>query len=272
MYILLRKLLEGFISDNEIKRRDNIYENLKLISAEKIFSYIILFIVITVIIHSLSIETKHIFGIIISIIVLYLYIQKDTQDQLDTDEEYKLKYSFLNQFLFIDKPFLVYDGSENSNLYVADNEHPVSYLLESRVLVNYLYMIRDYATIHPPAYSALLHNVNNLLKNRIQLEKGLFNCAQTIDIVVDEQKDALNNFQSIIYRLPSTDHSNKRYESDFKLLSEILEAEIDHMRNICQIDQDEEVINNLDRPHGVDYGPSANPVESVDYSDHFNFV
>jgi hypothetical protein len=272
MYILLRKLLEGFIPDKSFERRDNIYENLRLINSERIFRYMLLFIVIIFIVHSLQIGVKHIFGIIISIITLYIYIQKDTQDQLDTDEEYKLKYNFLDQFLFVDKPFIVYDGNEESNLYVAQSEHPVSYLLESRILVNYLYMIRDYATIHPPAFNALLHNVNNLLKNRIQLEKGLVNCAQTIDIVVDEQKEALNNFQSIIYRLPSTDYSNKRYESDFKLLSEILEAEVDHMRNICRIDQGEEVINNLDRPHGVDYGPSANPVRSVDYSDHFNFV
>lgn len=272
MYILLRKLLESFIPDETFKRKDNVYENLKLISAERIFSYIVIFIVIVCIFHSIPIETKHMFAVIISIIVLYFYIQKDTQDQLDTDEEYKLKYNFLDQYLFIDKPYLVYDGSEESNLYVADSEHPVSYLLKSRILVNYLFMIRDYATIHPPAYSALLHNVNNLLKNRIQLEKGLVNCAQTIDVVIDEQKDALNNFQSIIYRLPSTDRSNKRYESDFKLLSEILEAEVDYMRNICRVDQEEDVINNLDRPFSVDYGPRPNPVGSVDYSDHFNFV
>lgn len=272
MYILLRKLLEGFISDSEIERRDNIYENLKLISSERIFGYIVIFFIIIFVIQCLPIETKHVFAIIISVIILYVYVQKDTQDQLDTDNEYKLKYKFLDQFLFVDKPFIVYDGSEESNLYIADSEHLVSYLLESPILVNYLYMIRDYATIHPPAYNALLHNINNLLKNRIQLENGLVNCSQTIDIIISEQKDALNNFQSIIYRLPSTDYSNKRYESDFKLLSELLQAEVDHMRNICRVDQEDEVINNLDRPHGVDYGPYPNPVGSIDYSDNFNFV
>lgn len=272
MYILLRKLLEGIIPDNEIKRRDNLYENLKLINSEKIFNYIILFIIIFLIIHSLSIEIKHIFGIIISIIILYIYIQKDTQTQLDIDEKNKLKYNFLHEFLFIDKPFIVYDQTEDSNLYLTQNEYNVSYLLESHILVNYLYMIRDYVTIHPPAFSDLLHNINNILKNKIQLKNGLVNCSQIIDIIIDQKKEALNNFQSIIYRLPSTYHSNKRYESDFKILSEILEAEVDHMRNICKIDQDKNIINNLHRPHNINYGPSANPIGSINYSDNFNFI
>jgi hypothetical protein len=272
MSILFRKLLESFIPDNSFEKRDNIYENLKLINEQKIFNYIVLFIVFIVIINSLPISINHIFGIIIAFTILYIYIQKDTQDQLDIDNDYKLKYSFLNQFLFIDKPFIVYDGNYNNNLYVSDNEHPVSYLLESNLLVNYLYMIRDYATIHPPAYSSLLHNINNILKNKIQLEKGIINCSQIIDIVVDEKKEALNNFQSIIYRLPSTYHSNKRYESDFKLLSEILEAEVDNMKKKCMDEQENNDINNLTRPNGIDYGPSSNPVGSINYSENFNFV
>jgi hypothetical protein len=133
-------------------------------------------------------------------------------------------------------------------------------------------MIRDYATIHPPAYSSLLHNINNILKNKIQLEKGIINCSQIIDIVVGEKKEALNNFQSIIYRLPSTYHSNKRYESDFKLLSEILEAEVDNMKKKCMDEQENNDINNLTRPNGIDYGPSSNPVGSINYSENFNFV
>ena len=135
MYILLRKLLEVFIPDSENKRRDNIYENLKLISTERIFSYMVLFVIIIFVVNLLPIEIKHIFAIIISIIILYVYVQKDTQDQLDIDEEYKLKYNFLDQFLFVDKPFIVYDGSEESNLYVADSEHNVSYLLESPISI-----------------------------------------------------------------------------------------------------------------------------------------
>lgn len=272
MYILLRKLLEGFISDNKIERRDNIYENLKLINSERIFNYIVLFIIIVVIAHSIPIEMKHIFAIIISIAVLYIYVQKDTQDQLDVDQELNLKHKFLNEFLFIDKPYIIYDGNENSDLYNTDSDRPVSYLFKSNIIVNFLYMNRDYAVIHPPAYNALLNNINNLLKNKIQLENGLVNCSQTIDIVIDLKKEALNNFQSIIYRLPSTNYSNKRYESDFKLLSEILQAEVDYMREQCRFDQEKEVENILDKPYGIDYGPNYNPIGSVDYSDHFNFV
>ena len=94
MYILLQKFLQSFIPDYKDDKRDNIYENLNLITPERIFNYIVLFIVIVVVVHSLPIEMKHIFAIIISAIILYIYIQKDTQNQLDVDGEYKLKYTF----------------------------------------------------------------------------------------------------------------------------------------------------------------------------------
>ena len=269
MYILLRKLLEDLVSLDKKEKRDNIYENLKLISSERIFNYIVFFIIIVVIVHSLSIETKHIFAIIISVIILYIYIQKDTQEQLDFDYENELKHKFLNEFLFIDKPYNIYDIDHNDELYIGDNEESISYLIKSRILINYLYNIRDYATLHPSAYNKLLYNINNILKNRIQLELGLVNCSQTIDIINDEKTNALNNFQSIIYRLPSTNVSNNRYKQDFKLLTQLLEAEIDYMKNLCNKLQNSKDINISDKPYGLDYGPKPS---SNDNYNTFDFV
>lgn len=272
MFLLLQKVIEGLIPNSERERKDNIYQNLNLVSKERIFRYIVIFIFILTVIFNLPFGPNHLYGIVIAMTVIYIYIQHDTQNQIDLDDDYKLKYDFINEYLFVDKPFIVYDQNEDTNLYNADNEQLVSYFNKSRLMVNYLYDIRDFVTFNPPAYNHMLQNINNILKNRIQLELGLVNCSQTIDISIQEKDNALNNFQSIIYRLPSTDFSNEQFERNFEVLSELLEAEISYMKELCRVDQESEVINTLDRPYGIDYGPKPNPTNAIDYSDRFNFV
>ena len=114
MFLLLQKVIEGLIPNSEREKKDNIYQNLNLVSKERIFRYIVIFIFILTVIFNLPFGPNHLYGIVIAMTVIYIYIQHDTQNQIDLDDDYKLKYDFINEYLFVDKPFIVYDQNEDT--------------------------------------------------------------------------------------------------------------------------------------------------------------
>ena len=64
MFLLLQKVIEGLIPNSEREKKDNIYQNLNLVSKERIFRYIVIFIFILTVIFNLPFGPNHLYGIV----------------------------------------------------------------------------------------------------------------------------------------------------------------------------------------------------------------
>ena len=247
----------------------NIYDAINVLPKERIFMYISYSIVILLIATNMNVGLNHIFAFLVTVIFVYMYIQKDVKEKVLINEDNQLKEKFLNEFLFTHQIFAKFDDDPESALKYPDQ--PISYLFKSRIIVNFLYDIRDYCIAHPPAYHSVLKNVNDLIKIRVQMENGVINCKEMIISAKEKRNAALNNFQSIIFRIPSTDTSNKLFQTRLKLFGELIEAEYKYIFELCNVDNNTHSLNVRSKPYGLEYGPNANPVNSYNWSPNFDF-
>lgn len=169
-----------------------------------------LFIPILIILFLRIIGISTTFIILIAIVSFYYFSNKNVKKQKD-------KVEFLSDIMY------------------NNEEEPYgvkSYLEFAPELVNFYYKNRDYIDYNLSSYRKSLENTNNLLKLEFDMNQVVKYPEQLFQNGLIQYRESLNNFHSIIYKLPSDTFSNYRLDDDLKELQKLLNRRLKNMTKI----------------------------------------
>ncbi len=180
-------------------------------------------------------------------LVLFLYLA----DRNLIIEEAKL--DFLNSMIYNDE---------------SDYYDKKSYLSMDPKIIDFYYNLKDYIDFNLSAYRKSLESTNNLLNIEYDMQNFIRYPAQLFDTALLEYKEALNNLQSVIYKLPSNIVSNERFNDSLLQLKQLLNVHLNKLSTI---------ISNDDKEYGFTMYSSPTPFKLVSdlhdrlYSPHYSF-
>lgn len=148
-----------------------------------------------------------IIGLIVALIVIYYRVDKRKTIISDTygELEYRLK--------------TLYPKPENFHM-DAD-------------LINIYYNMRNFRKYNSEGYDESLVAVDNLLKLESEIEAGAFHCKENLDVMKDLLNKALNQFHSIIFKLPEQVYLMRKHKRALNALHILLRRHIDDVVRKC---------------------------------------
>lgn len=131
-------------------------------------------------------------------------------------------------------------------------------------ILNFFYNMKDFRTFHSEGYDESLVACDNMLKLVSEMEGGVYNCKENLDVIKDEVNKALNHFQTIIFRLPSDIMYQRRHKRALNALHVMLRRHVDNMVQLCnkQYGTGPKEIDRIKMPNkGTDFYPARGYTE-----------
>ena len=98
---------------------------------------------------------------------------------------------------------------------------PENFHIDVEVL-NFYFNMKDFRKYHSEGYDESLVATDNMLKIVTEMEGGVYNCAENLQIVRDQMNKAMNHFQTIVFRLPTDIMIQRRHKRALNALHVIL--------------------------------------------------
>jgi len=182
-------------------------------------------------------------------ITFYYYSTKNAK-------ELNEKLSFLNSILF------------------EDNEEPfnqISFLEYEPKLTDFFFDIKYYIDDNLTAYRKSLLATNNILRYGYNLENNLMQQPEQLyTLILQEYKEALNNFQSLIYKLTSHQVNNDLFQRNMEKLKNLLDKQLEKAKIKIKDGYNKYDLNiwSLPNPNNLEL---ANDIKDKNYSPHYSF-
>lgn len=190
----------------------NIYDIINKTPKYNIIIYIFIIFLIYSFINKLTIRLNEILIFLISIVLIYFLIIKDYTQFIEYTQQKKRQLNFLEKLMF-------------------NMPNKKSYLYLNPYLVDFFYNMREYSNLNITAYTNSLLHCDNLIKLDYQTNLGLNDIRDNYQIAIVEKNNALNEFNSIIYSLTSSQISYKKFSKSIIILHELLN---NHIMNISK--------------------------------------
>ena len=217
-----------------------------------------------------NIKINHIFAIIISCSIIYFLLRYDYFSFINYTTTKKMELKFLNKLLFENTKW---DTVNNSNITDPFKLFKKSYLYLNPVLVDLFYNIREYIQYNSFSYINSLIHCNNVIEFDFNSKNGLNNKYENYEIAINESKKAINELNSIIYKLPVSIETNKKFSDTINKLHGLLNT---HIKNIANVFKDSNIVNEInigsmpDNFYDEYFFIGANDTKTDDYNSIFN--
>lgn len=220
----------------------NIYDIMTKLPAYNIIIYIFIIFIVFFILNKLTIRLNEILFFLISTLLIYFFIQKDYSDFIKFTDNKKLQLEFLHKLIFNSR--FVDDASLLNNLLKPEDKSNLSYLYLNPLIVQFYYDIRYTVRYNSSAYIRSIIHTNNLLAINYKSKFGLNRSYLNFETAIVESQSALNELNSVIYKIPSTIISYKKYNDSIKLLhSLVLEVLLDTANDFKNDNKTQELNN-----------------------------
>jgi len=179
-----------------------------------IFKYILIFLLIFFLLRNVSIGLNIILIIFITLLAIsFLYEKNVISDEIEEKRQHIKKQS----------------------VFPSPKE---KYLNSNEDLNDFLFSIQDFYQYNPQAYEEMIDNINAFLRiNELIVDKEVKYPNSYYLIAASKKENALNNLQSIIYKLPNDPDLTDKLDRSHKRLASILLEYINGMYYACQINR-----------------------------------
>lgn len=127
--------------------------------------------------------------------------------------------------------------------------------------------VSDFKEYNPESWKALILSIDNVLKLHKDMENGVRECKENLDVARGFMNDAMNHMHSYIFSLPSSVVMNEKLIKNVDRLHLLLRRHIDAMARICQAQYKKEGINSRQHPFS-NYGPR--PIDALNFNSQFD--
>lgn len=169
--------------------------------------------------------------------------------------EFNKKLNFLKD--------LFYNGNE-------EDYDGRSYLTMDPEIIDFYYDNRFYINDNLTAYRKSLENSNNLLRLRFEIDENLMrDPEQLYRTALMEQRESLNNFHSLVYKLVSHDVNNQIFYNNLEKLKLLLNKNINFIKDrLKQYNKNQLTIWSIPNLDAIN---DENDIGDKYYSKHFSF-
>jgi len=236
-----------------------INEILNTVSKENKTIYLFIFIFCLYIFTNIfNITLSTIFGIVISIIIIYWMYDKTKNDISSFNNESKLKLDVLNEKFYSTKKMLLFHDNELNKSSIDID----SYLYTDVNMINFLYSILDFSYYAPDIYEKIIILVNYTLKLKNDITGNdtrfiLSDPVGNFEVAERFNKVVINYYHSFIYKIDPSMQS--KYTDGMKRFQILLKRNLDDMKKICDeriekegINTNTRFINDYDGAKGID--------------------
>ncbi len=201
-------------------------------------------ILLFIILRAIQIPTTYIF---ITVFLVYLYV---TNRYMNIEDE---KLSFLNSIIYNDE---------------TEPYHNPSYLHLDPKIAEFYYDHKEFIDYNLTAFRQSLENTNNVLQLSWETENKVKYPEQFFENALMHYREALNNWHSIIHRLPSDRISNYKFDDSLVNLRRMLLHHIQVIRKRLQIAYNKYDINIYSKPNTMEL---ESDIKTKEYSPMYSF-
>ena len=167
-----------------------------------------------------------------------------------------------------------FDFVKENNLFIKPiGSDEKTYLYLNPAIVQLFYNLRRYSQLNISSYVNSLLHCNNVIGLDYQSKIGLSDIYLNYEVAVEESNKALNEFNSLIYNLPSTIIAYTKFNNSVKILHQLLNRHIQDMdilfknkNKITDITIDTMPDNFYDNEHNI----KPNDMKTRDYISVYN--
>ena len=173
---------------------------------EMVFWYCAIMILITWALSIQEISIAFIFGIGIAILVVYILAHNNKESNIKVDNIQKEKAKLIRPYPRHTKP----------------------------QIINYLFSIQDFYEYNPQAYEDMVESIDLFFDRYHETLKDPSLAGINYDLMLEQQQNAINSIQSIIYRMPINKQYSQKLKHSVKIIRNMLDKflnEIIHINN-----------------------------------------
>lgn len=171
------------------------------------FWYILILVILVRIVTLINVKLNLILALVLAVLLIYYYQDQYTSNISDLNRSLEYKLNSL--------------PTKPQNFHIDAD------------LIDLFYSVREFYDYHPDAYSQSLKNIDQLLEIEREVLQGVDRCRDYYQIAMDQYKNALNHFHSIIYSLPPVKTSQQKFKNTLDTLQLILRKHTDKISYIC---------------------------------------
>ena len=206
----------------------NIYNILNTIPGNNIIYYFLIILLVYAFLKNREIRLNEIFIFLISVILIYLLVQKDYISFIKFTDDKKMQMKFLEKLMFQNNNFeRAIIGGES--ITVNDINNKKSYLYYDPLITSYYFNIRDLIKYDSSSYINSLLHTNNLLKISYQSNILKEKLKENYEQAIIEKNKSLNYLSHTIFNLKPNSISDKKYTDSLDILHKRLNDHIDNM-------------------------------------------
>ena len=251
--------LQNLKEPNIIKKIDNIPK----ISQLKIIFF---FVILVFILKSIKITYNFIVSIIFSLFIIYIYLIYKNNNIIKYSNKIGKMVDDLSEVILLNK---------NTRHYTSN--YDIKILLNHEDIIFFYYNNLFFYKANSKNYANSLYNTLNLIKLLEDINKGIKNSYQNLEVAVMYYKNAINDYESIIHsieNISSTSNEGKKFLNSVKELRKTLLVKIEKIKNLIILNNDNKEININTEPNSIIQSLSIvgkNDTQSKNYMPNFNY-
>ena len=200
-------VVEELIQKFKIDKETGIYPYLNSIKPLDLLTYVVILQVIVWFFSRFKIQIRHVFGFVIGLCFVYILHERHRTQFLDEMSMLEIKMESI-----VPKP---------NYFYVDAN------------IIEVMYNLLDFYNLSPKNYQTLVYSIDELLKLRLDFEKGVKNCGRQFPVATQHYERAMNALIGMTMSVSTDNLRLKKLKLGRETLQLYLMRHLDVMKEIC---------------------------------------
>jgi hypothetical protein len=250
---------------------NNLYDILYKLPKYNLVIYFFIILLINSFIGGLNIRLNEIMTFLVCVLVVFYLTNKDYKEFINFTKQKRKQLDFLHKLMFNDHNWIMEKRDELILKPVASTQK--SYLYLNPLIIELFYNCREYSQYNISSYVNSLIHANNVIGMEFEIKLGLDHQFYTYDMAIDETNKSLNEFNSIIYNLPSVLLAYTKFKETKLKLHQLLNQHLLDMSILCKNRNKIKEVNIYSMPDNF-YDREAyiapNDMDTSDYKSPYN--